>query len=336
MTTYILRRLLMLIPTFFGITLMTFMIIQLAPGSPVSLKLLGPGGAGVRSENISREIIEQTKKLYGLDKPLSVQYVQWLGRLVRLDFGTSFKDHRPVATKLKEAFPITLMLNLLSITLIYLIAFPLGIYSAVHPRSWFDRITTILLFMLYSLPNFWVAMLLIRYLAGGEFLNLFPIVGLFSEGAGQLSLWGQLGNLMWHLVLPVSVLTYGGLAFLSRFSRAQMLEVIRQDYIRTARAKGLKERTVILKHALRNAFIPILTLMSTLLPALIGGSVIVEQIFGIPGMGKLGFEAVLSRDYPTVMAIASISAFLTLISILLTDLMYVVVDPRISFGKLGR
>lgn len=336
MTTYIIRRLFMLIPTFFGITLMTFMIIQLAPGSPVSLKLMGPGGAGVRSENISREIIEQTKKLYGLDKPLPVQYVQWLGRLVRLDFGTSFKDHRPVATKLKEAFPITLLLNLLSIALIYLIAFPLGIYSAVHPRSWFDRLTTILLFMLYSLPNFWVAMLLIRYLAGGEFLNLFPIVGLLSDGAEQLSIWGQLGNLIWHLILPVSVLTYGGLAFLSRFSRAQMLEVIRQDYIRTARAKGLKERTVILKHALRNAFIPILTLMSTLLPALIGGSVIVEQIFGIPGMGKLGFEAVLSRDYPTVMAIASISALLTLISILLTDLMYVVVDPRISFGKVGR
>lgn len=336
MSSYLLRRLFMLIPTFFGITVVTFMIIQLAPGSPVSLKLMGPGGAGVRSENISQEIVEQTKKLYGLDKPLPVQYAQWLGRLVRLDFGTSFKDHRPVAAKLKEAFPITLLLNVLSISLIYLIAFPLGIYSAVRPRSWFDRLTTIALFMLYSLPNFWVAMLLIRYLAGGEFLDLFPVVGLFSDGVNQLSLWGRIGNLLWHLVLPVSVLTYGGLAFLSRFSRAQMLEVIRQDYIRTARAKGLAERTVILKHALRNALIPILTLMSTLLPALIGGSVIVEQIFGIPGMGKLGFEAVLSRDYPTVMAIASISAFLTLISILLTDLMYVVVDPRISFGKVGR
>ena len=333
MGAYIIRRLLLLIPTFFGITLMTFFIIQLAPGSPVSLKLMGPGGAGVRSENISQEIVEQTKKLYGLDKPIPVQYFNWLKRLCRLDFGVSFKDHRPVSQKLLEAFPITLLLNILSILLIYLIAFPLGIYSAVRPRTLFDRVTTLGLFMLYSLPNFWVAMILIRYLAGGEFLDLFPVVGLVSDGIGTLPLSGQIANVAWHLVLPVTVLTYGGLAFLSRFARAQMLEVIRQDYIRTARAKGLSERVVILKHALRNAFIPILTLMSTLLPALIGGSVIVEQIFGIPGMGKLGFEAVLSRDYPTVMAIATISALLTLISILITDLFYVAVDPRISFGK---
>jgi peptide/nickel transport system permease protein len=333
MTAYIARRLALIIPTFFGITLITFMIIQLAPGSPVSLKLMGPGGAGLKAENISKELIEQTKKLYGLDKPFHEQYARWLVRMVRLDFGTSFKDHRPVSKKIAEALPITLFLNVISIVLIYLIAFPLGIYSSVHPRSFFDRGITLGLFILYSLPNFWVAMLLIRYLAGGEFLDLFPITGIISEGAEQLSLGGRIGNVLWHLVLPVITLTYGGLAFLSRFSRAQMLEVIRQDYIRTARAKGLSERVVILKHALRNALIPLLTLMSTLLPALIGGSVIVEQIFGIPGMGKLGFEAVLSRDYPTVMAIASISAFLTLISILVTDLLYVVVDPRISFGK---
>lgn len=335
MTAYLIRRFLLLIPTFIGITVMTFAIIQLAPGSPVSLKLMGPGGAGVRSENISQELIEETTKLYGLDKPIPVQYYEWMKRIVRLDFGTSFKDHRPVADKLWEAFPITLLLNILSILLIYLISIPLGIYSAVKPRSFFDRSTTLVLFMLYSLPNFWVAMILIRYLAGGEFLDFFPIVGLVSDGFWQLSFWGKVGNLAWHLVLPVSVLTYGGLAFLSRFSRAQMLEVIRQDYIRTARAKGLTERVVIYKHALRNALIPILTLMSTLLPALIGGSVIVEQIFGIPGMGRLGFEAVLSRDYPTVMAIASVSALLTLVSILITDIMYVVVDPRISFEKVG-
>ncbi len=333
MTAYIFRRIALLVPTFIGITLITFMIIQLAPGSPVSLKLMGPGGAGLKAENVSKEVIEQTKKLYGLDKPMHVQYLQWVGRLVKLDFGTSFKDHRPVLEKLKEAVPITLLLNVLSILLIYLIAFPLGIYSAIRPRSWFDKAMTLGLFVLYSLPNFWVAMILIRYLSGGEFLDIFPISGIISDGAETLSWWGYLGNFAWHLFLPVTVLTYGGLAFLSRFSRAQMLEVIRQDYIRTARAKGLSERVVILKHALRNALIPLLTLMSTLLPALIGGSVIVEQIFGIPGMGKLGFEAVLSRDYPTVMAIASISAFLTLISILITDLLYVVVDPRISFGK---
>ena len=235
--------------------------------------------------------------------------------------------------KIKEAVPITLLLNILSIFLIYLIAIPLGVYSAVRPRHWSDKAITLSLFVLYSLPSFWVAMLLIRYFASGEFLDLFPIVGIVSEGIEQLSIWGKIGNVLWHLVLPVTALTYGGFAFLSRFSRAQLLEVIRHDYIRTARAKGLTERTVILKHALRNALIPLLTLMSTLLPALIGGSVIIEQIFSIPGMGKLGFEAVLSRDYPTVMAIVSIQALLTLVSILITDLMYVVADPRISYEK---
>ncbi len=331
MTVYLLRRLLLLIPTFFGITLITFFIIQMAPGSPVSLKVLGP--AGVKAENISPEIIAQTQKLYGLDKPIHEQYFSWLGRLVQLDFGTSFKDSRPVLDKLKEAVPITLLLNLLAIVLIYLIAFPLGIYAAVNPHGWWDCGMTFILFVLYSMPSFWVAMILISYLSGGEYFDLFPLGGLLSDGAEKLSWWRQASNFTWHLVLPVIVMTYGGLAFLSRFARAQMLEVIKQDYIRTAHAKGLKARTVILKHALRNALIPLLTLMSTLLPSLIGGSVIIEQIFNIPGMGKLGFEAVLSRDYPTVMAIASLSAFLTLISILVTDILYVFVDPRISFDS---
>jgi len=333
MIHYILKRFFLILPTFFGITLITFLIIQLAPGSPVSLKLLGPGGAGVRSDLISKEVIEQTKKLYGLDQPVYVQYGKWLKRLVTLDFGDSYKDHRPVSLKIREALPITLLLNIISIFLIYLISIPAGIFSAVHPESWMDKITTLLLFILYSLPSFWVAMILIIYLGGGEYLDLFPIAGIVSYGVETLPFWNQVGNLLWHLVLPVISLTYGGLAFLSRFSRAQLLEVIRQDFIRTARAKGLSESVVILKHGLRNALIPLVTLMGTLLPALIGGSVIIEQIFSIPGMGKLGFEAVLTRDYPVIMAIVAIEAFLTLISILITDILYVLIDPRISFEK---
>jgi peptide/nickel transport system permease protein len=325
---------LLIIPTFLGITVITFLIIQLAPGNPVSLKLQQMGGEGIRTETVSREVIDQTKKLYGLDKPVSVQYLLWLKRIVTLDFGNSYKDHRPVLTKIKEALPVTLLLNLISIFLIYLIAIPVGIYSALSPESRFDKMLTLLLFLLYSLPSFWVAMMLIMYLGGGEYLNLFPVVGLVSEGFETLSFMGKIGNVMWHLVLPVTVLTYGGFAFLSRLSRAQILEVIKQDYIRTARAKGLSERKVIFKHALRNALIPFVTLMGTLLPALIGGSVIVEQIFSIPGMGKLGFEAVLSRDYPTVMAIAAIEAMLTLVSLLVSDVLYVVIDPRISFEKI--
>ncbi len=333
MKSYLFKRFLLVIPTFLGITFITFLIIQLAPGNPVSLKIQQLGGEGIRTETISKEVIEQTKKLYGLDKPIHIQYLLWIKRIVTLDFGTSYKDHRPVWTKVKEALPVTLLLNLISILLIYMISIPLGIFSALSPESRLDKAVTLVLFLLYSLPSFWVAMILIIYLAGGEYLNLFPVVGIFSEDLERLSFLGKMGNLLWHLVLPVTVLTYGGLAFLSRFSRAQLLEVIRQDYIRTARAKGLSERLVVFKHALRNAMIPLVTLMGTLLPGLIGGSVIVEQIFSIPGMGRLGFEAVLSRDYPTVMAIAAIEALLTLISLLISDLLYVVVDPRITFEK---
>lgn len=333
MVAYLLKRLLLIIPTFLGITLITFLIIQLAPGNPVSLKIQQLGGEGIRSETVSREVIEQTKKLYGLDKPFHVQYFLWLKRIMTFDFGESYKDHRPVLTKIGEALPVTLLLNVVSVVLIYFIAVPLGIFSAVSPESRIDKTVTLFLFLLYSLPSFWVAMLLIMYLGGGEYWDLFPIVGIVSEGFDGLPLWQKAGDLVWHLILPVTVLTYGGLAFMARFSRAQLLEVIRQDYIRSARAKGLPERLVIFKHALRNAMIPFVTLMGTLLPALIGGSVIVEQIFSIPGMGRLGFEAVLSRDYPTVMAIAAVEALLTLGSLLLSDILYVIVDPRISFER---
>lgn len=331
MARYVLKRFLFIIPTFIGITLITFFIIHLAPGDPASLKAQS-GGVAV-SAQASKRIVEETNRLYGLDKPVYVQYGLWLKRLARLDFGESLKDRRPVIKKIAETLPITLTLNILAIILIYIISVPIGIFSALHPKSLTDKIVMLTLFVLYSLPSFWVASILITFLAGGDYLNLFPITGFISDGAEGLPWYGMIGNVAWHLVLPVACLTYGGLAFMSRFSRASMLEVMRQDYIRTARAKGLSEWRVITRHGLRNAMIPLLTLMGALLPALLGGSVIIEQIFSIPGMGRLSFEAVMSRDYPTVMAIASIDAILTLISILVADIMYVVVDPRISFEK---
>ena len=332
MISYIFKRLLLILPTVIGITVISFAVIQLAPGDPVALKMQS-GERGIKSEAMARTVIEETRKLYGLDKPLHVQYGLWLKRLVTLDFGESFKDHRPVLKKIAETLPITLTLNILTIIIIYIISVPIGIFSALNPKSGLDKLITLSLFILYSLPAFWVASILIVFLGGGDYLNWFPIVGVVSDGASSLPWYGFVGNVMWHLVLPVVCLTYGGFAFLSRFARASMLEVIRQDYIRTARAKGLSEWKVIGKHGLRNAIIPLLTLMGTLLPALLGGSVIIEQIFSIPGMGRLSFESVLARDYPTIMAIAAIDAFLTLISILLVDIMYVVVDPRITFEK---
>ena len=330
MKAYLIRRLLLVIPTLIGITMILFCVIQLAPGSPVLLRLQKMQGA-MGSESVPQEIIEQTQKLYGLDKPLPVQYALWVKRLVTLDFGTSYKDRRSVIDKIAEALPITLQLNLISIFLVYVISVPIGVYSATRPRSAPDAAITFSLFVLYSLPTFWVAMLLIYFLGGGQHLNWFPIYGINSLGADQMP-WPQwLLDRLWHMVLPVFCLTYAGLASISRFARAGLIDVVRQDYIRTARAYGFSERVVILKYALRNSLIPIITLIGTLLPSLLGGSVIIEQIFSIPGMGRLAFEAMLSRDYPVVMGILTTSALLTLVGLIISDILYAIVDPRIRF-----
>lgn len=331
MRTYIVKRLLLMIPTLIGITVVTFAVVHLTPGDPAELKIkMGQFG---QSAPVTREMIEQTRKLYGLDKPLHVQYLLWVKRLVKLEFGDSFKDSRPVVTKLKEALPITLTLNILSLFIIYLVSVPLGILSAIKRKTITDNIMTVVLFALYSLPSFFVALMLITYFAGGDYFDWFPSYGLHSEGIDRFGRFAELGDYSWHLVLPVICLTYAELAFMSRMGRIGMLDVVRQDYIRTARAKGLSERVVILKHAFRNSLIPILTLMAGVLPELLGGSVIIENIFSIRGLGKLGFEAILNRDYPVIMGIFTISAVLTLLGLLLSDLLYALVDPRISFEK---
>ncbi|HEY7535683.1 MAG TPA: ABC transporter permease [Thermodesulfobacteriota bacterium] len=331
MRTYLFKRLLLIIPTLLGITLITFFVIQLAPGNPVSKKL--QVGEGVKAEAITQDIIEQTKKLYGLDKPIYIRYWIWLKQIATLDFGRSYKDHRPVIQKIAERLPVTLCLNIISIFLVYIIAIPIGVYSATKQGTALDRAITFFLFALYSIPSFWLAMVLIYFLGGGEFWDVFPIYGILSPRAENYQFLGKALDFLWHITLPVICLTYGDLAYLSRYQRGSILEVLRSDFIRTARAKGLTESSVMFKHALRNALIPVITIVASILPAMIGGSVIIESIFSIPGIGQLGFEAVLSRDYPVIMAIATISAFLTLVGILLSDLAYVIVDPRISFER---
>lgn len=330
MKAYIIRRLLLMIPTFIGITIITFFVIQLAPGNPVYLMLHQTEGA-LEADAATEQIIEQVMEQYGLDRPIWEQYVDWLGSIVTLDFGNSFKDGRPVMDKIWERLPITLELSIISIFLTYIISVPIGVYSATHQRTWGDNITTVALFILYSLPSFWVAMLLIFFLGGGQFLNLFPIHGLHSFGAEDYPWHWWLLDHIWHLVLPVFCLTYTGLAVLSRYARSGMIDQVRQDYIRTARAYGFSEKIVIFKYAMRNSLIPIITLMATLLPTLISGSVIIERIFSIQGLGMLAFEAVLSRDYPVIMGILAISAVLTLLGLILSDIMYAIADPRIRF-----
>jgi len=324
---YLLKRILLIVPTFIGITLITYLMVRLAPGDYTTLKA-GLQGE-LRAGSVGMEILEQERKLYGLDKPIIVGYADWLGSFMVLDFGTSRKDGRPVSTRIADALPITLALNIITIIIVYIISIPVGIITSVKKDSAFDRVVSLVMFILYSLPAFWIGLLLLMYFSGGEYLNIFPLGGIMSDWAEEPGFWRKLLDIAWHLVLPVVTLTYGSFAFLSRYTRANMLEVINQQYITTARAKGLSEARVVFVHAFRNSLVPLVTLMATLLPGLLGGSVIVESIFSIPGMGMLAFESILARDIPVIMAIAAISALLTLVGILIADLMYALVDPRI-------
>jgi peptide/nickel transport system permease protein len=330
MKAYLLKRILLMIPTLLGITIITFVIVRLAPGDPAAMRIGSAASGGLVDQQMAKAIIEKTRAQFGLDKPIPVQYALWVSRVARFDFGRSYKDNRPVMDKIVERLPVTLQINIIALLLTYLIAIPLGIFSATHQGSMADKLTTTGLFILYSLPSFWVATILILFVGGGDFLHWFPISGISSLDAEKLAFVPWLKDRIWHLVLPVFCLTYGSLAYVSRQMRAGMLETIRQDYIRTARAKGLSERVVIMRHAFRNSLIPIITLLGFLLPAMLGGSVIIESIFTIPGMGLLGFEAILSRDYPVVMAISTISALLTLLGLLISDIAYALVNPTIS------
>ncbi len=329
-----------MIPTFIGITLIGFLIMRLAPGDPAELRaaggLAGAAGVGIAADKQANidVAMAQWRIQYGLDKPLHVQYVVWLNNLVTLDFGESFKDNQPVWGKIAERVPVTIKLNLLSIFVVYLVAIPLGVYSATQRNTLGDQVTTVGAFILFAVPTVWAATMALVFICGGDFYYLFPPGGLNTiDYDPNWPLWKKLRDQAWHLFLPVVLLSYGGFAGLSRYMRASMLEVLGQDYVQAARAKGLHERVVIMKHVLRNSLIPLVTMLASLLPAHIGGSVIIETIFSIPGMGQLGYESVRARDYPTVMALYSVSAVLTLIGILISDLLLSAVDPRIAFGR---
>jgi peptide/nickel transport system permease protein len=340
MSGYLIQRLLLMIPTFIGITLIGFLIMRLAPGDPAELRAAGglgaAAGAGISTEKRGAvdEAMAQWRAQYGLDKPLHVQYWVWLKNLATLSFGESFKDSQSVWAKISERVPVTVTLNVWSLIVVYLVAIPLGVYSATHPNSLGDKVTTLAAFILFAVPLVWAATMAIVFICGGDFYYLFPPGGLESlEFSENWSIWKKFKDHAWHIFLPVVLLSYDGFAGLSRYMRSSMLEVLGQDYVQVARAKGLPERIVILKHVLRNSLIPQVTILASILPGLIGGSVIIETIFSIPGLGQLGFESVLARDYPTVLALFTVSAVLTLIGILLSDLLLAAVDPRIVFGR---
>jgi peptide/nickel transport system permease protein len=321
MLRYIAKRLLFMIPLLFGITVICFTVMHLAPGSPTDLQTQMNPRASV-------EMKERLRAMYDLDKPLPEQYIRWVGKLAVLDLGVSFStDRRPVADKILERLPITILLNVLSLLLILVVAIPLGVLSAVRQDSLFDRVAGVVVFIGFAVPTFWLALLLM--ILFGVHLGWLPISGIRSLNSEYLPPGMALWDLIRHLILPVLLAAFGGLAGLSRYMRANMLEVIRQDYILTARAKGLSERVVIYRHALRNALLPVITILGLSVPGLIGGSVIFETIFAIPGMGQLFYMAVMARDYPVVMGILFIGAVLTLFGNLISDVSYALADPRI-------
>ncbi|MBI5676797.1 MAG: ABC transporter permease [Nitrospirae bacterium] len=329
MLTYLVKRILGMIPTLLGITLLSFFIIHLAPGKPTDVMT-------EMNPKITPEAREKLEKYYGLDKPIYVQYGMWLKRIVKMDFGESFStDRRPVIEKIWDTKQklidrrlfITFFINLLSMFFIFIIAIPIGIFSATHQHSMFDNISTVFWFIGFAMPSFWFALLLMMFF--GIYLDWLPISGFKSMNYESLTLPGQIWDRTRHLILPVFVSSFGGVAGYSRYMRSSMLEVIRQDYITTARAKGLSERTVIYKHALRNSLLTIITLLGLSVPGLIGGSVIFENIFSIPGMGQLFYMSVMTRDYPLVLCILTITAILTLVGNLMADIGYMFADPRI-------
>jgi peptide/nickel transport system permease protein len=266
---------------------------------------------------------------------LETRFARYWSNLLRLDFGVSLVSREPVMATLVSKLKYSLSLSVVSLILAYLLAIPLGVFSAVKRDTPAERSVTVGLFMLYSLPSFFVATLLLIFFSEGSdipWLRWFPTGGFQSREFAELTVFGKLSDVLWHLVLPIACLTYGSLAALSRYMRSGLLEVLQTDYVRTARAKGLPESTVVVKHALRNGLLPILTLLAGLLPAVLGGSVIIEYIFGIPGMGLWTIDSIYQRDYNVIMAVELLTTVLVLVGILLTDLSYAIVDPRIRYS----
>lgn len=319
MGSYIVRRLFYMLITLIGISIISWVIITQAPGSPIALTL---------DPKVSPKIIEQMEKNYDLDKPIYQQYFLWLQRLFTGKL-YSFKDGRPVLQKISERIWNTLLLNLVAMLIIFSIAIPLGVFSARKQYTLLDNLGTFGAYLGISIPSFWLAYLLI--LATVKLFG-YPVLGMRSFVTEGFTAPEIIMDRLWHLMLPSIILAIGGIAALSRYTRSSMLEVIRQDYVRTAKAKGLPEETVYYKHALRNALLPIITLFGFLIPGLIGGAIIMETVFAWPGIGRLAYQAVLARDYPVVMTINTITAVLVLIGNFIADVLYGIADPRIRYG----
>lgn len=330
-----------MVPTLLGITVLVFVIINLAPGSPVEQKLqqirfggamgAGDGGRTSNDSGVTQEVIDALNKQYGFDKPLHERYLLWLKNLSRLEFGESFNYEEPVLDLIMSKFPVSLQFGLVSFILAYLICIPLGVWKAVRKGSHFDRISSFILFVFYSVPPFMLGILLVVFFAGGSFLGWFPIGGISSQNFKELSTGAQIVDRIHHFVLPLTCYMIGQFTTLTLLMRNSLLEEIKKDYVRTARAKGLKESVVVLKHALRNALIPIATGLGGFLSVFFAGSLLIESIFQLDGIGLLSYKSILARDYNVIMGLIFIQSLLFLLGNIISDALYILVDPRIDY-----
>jgi len=344
MREYFLRRLLLVIPTLIGITLVSFVIMHMVPGGPIERAVWqirmggeaggeGGGAAGgqIGGSFLTREAIEQMRRDYGFDKPIIVRYFQWIWRLAHLDFGISYTYGDPVWDVIKSRFPISLYFGGIGFLMTYLICIPLGVMKAVHHRKAFDTSTSVLVFAGYATPGFALGVVLLVLLGGGSFWDAFPLGGFVSDNFVELTFWGKTWDLVHHTVLPVICYMISSFATLTILMKNSLLENLAQDYVRTALAKGLSARKVIFKHALRNSLIPMATGFGHFISILLAGSYLIEKVFNIDGMGLLGYNAIVARDYPVALGILVISSVLALLGNILSDICYVLVDPRIQF-----
>lgn len=342
MIKYFLRRLAIIVPTLMGVTMVVFVIINMAPGGPIEQRLQQMRfGSGMASEGsstgrgatqgVSNEVMEALKKQYGFDKPLHMRYLLWLKNIATLNFGESFTYEEPVVEVITSKFPVSLQFGLVSLILSYLVSIPLGVVKAIKKGTSFDLASSFLLFVFYSIPPFMLAILLIVFFAGGSFFEWFPVGGLQSEIFEELSSWEKLMDRVYHFTLPTICYTIGSFTSLTILMKNSLIEEIKKDYIRTARAKGLDEKVVYMKHALKNALIPIVTGLGGFLSVFFAGSLLLETIFQLDGIGLLSYKSVLSRDYNVIMGLVFIQSALFLVGNVISDIAYVLVDPRIDF-----
>lgn len=342
MLTYILKRLLLMVPTLVGALTVTFIVIQFVPGGPVEqlvaeIRTNNPKGAYTASRDVDAQQVEALKKLYGFDKPAHERYVEMLGNFLRFDLGTSFMHNKSVWALIVEKLPVSMSLGLWTFLLTYLISIPLGIAKAVRDGTRFDTLTTVLVLVGYAIPGFVLGVLLIVLFAGGTFLDWFPLRGLVSDNWSELSWPARIADYFWHLTLPLICMTLGSFAVMTMLTKNTFIEEMRKQYVLVARAKGLSQQRVLWKHIFRNALIPIVTgFPAAFIGSFFAGSLLIETLFSLDGLGLLGYEAVVRRDYPVVLGSLYLFTLIGLVVKLISDVLYVVVDRRVQFGAVGR